>query len=359
MEQWAEDAEKAGHAIMGVKGKSVLSRNIQLPECVPIDYMHAVLEGVFKSLMKSWFDTSNHRMPFYLGRDVKTINKKAKRICPPSEFTRTIRPIDTLAYWKASELKSWMLHLALPLFKDHLPSEYLNHLALLVCAMHIHLNDQISLSDLETANSMLCTFYRLVPELYPIEMCKPNFHSLIHIDAFVKLWGPLWSYSMFGYESMNGFLKTTYHGTRQVLQQLVFTTMLKQQLRFREASKDHRGRHLLGEHTYTLGKIRTHKLSSDDKEALRELRETHDLAEHTCLQVAGRILRDSTIFHSRLHKTDGAKNNRICQFMFDGHTGVAEIDFFHHSLRTFCYAQNIPVIIFFIHGHYSIISTSQ
>ena len=83
---------------MGVKGKSVFADDIQLPECVPIDYKHAVLEGVFKCLMKTWFDSSNHRMPFYLGRDVKTINKKAKQICPPSEFTRTIRPIETLAY---------------------------------------------------------------------------------------------------------------------------------------------------------------------------------------------------------------------------------------------------------------------
>lgn len=159
--------------------------------------------------------------------------------------------------------------------------------------MHI---DQISLSDLEIADRMLSTFYQLVPELYPREMCKPNFHSLIHIGAFVRLWGPVWCYSMFGYESMNGFLKMTYHGTRQVLQQLVFTTMLKQQLRFRQASDEHRGKHLLGDHTYALGKIKTHKLSLADKEALRELPKTYDLAEQASLQVAGRILWDSIFF---------------------------------------------------------------
>ena len=184
--------------------------------------------------------------------------------------------------------------------------------------MHIHLNDQISLFDLETADRMLSTFYQLVPELYPRELCKPNFHSLIHIGAFVKLWGPVWSYSMFCYESMNGFLKMTYHVTRQVLQQLVFTTMLKQQLRFRQASDEHKGRHLLGDHTYALGKIKTHKLSLGDKEALRELPEIYDLAEQTSLQVAGRILQNSTLFYSCLHGTDGAKNNRVCQFSFDG-----------------------------------------
>ena len=275
--------------------------------------MHAVLEGVFESLMKSWFDTSNHRMAFYLGKDVKSINKKAKQISPPSEFSRAIRPIDTLPFWKASELRYWLLHLALPTFKDYLPSEYVHHLALLVCAMHIHLNDQIPLSDLAIADQMLCTFYRLIPELYPMDLCKPNFHSLIHLSRFVKLWGPLWPFSMFGYESMNGFLKMTYHGTRQVLQQLVFTTMLKQQVHFRSAFNEQKRRHPLGDNTYALGKIKTYKLSPSDKLALRVLHETQDLAEQSCLQVAGRILRGSTLFYNCFHKNYGSKNNRICQ----------------------------------------------
>lgn len=84
----------------------------------------------------------------------------------------------------------------------------------------------------------------------------------------------------------------TYHGTRQVLQQLVFTTM---QLRFRQASNKHRIRHLLGDHTYALRKIKTHKLSLDDKEAVRKLPETYDLAEQTSLPVPGHILRDSNL----------------------------------------------------------------
>ena len=110
--------------------------------------------------------------------------------------------------------------------------------------------------------------------------------------------------------------------------QLVFTTMLKQQLRFRQASDEHMGKHLLGDHTYALGKIKTHKLSLDDKEALRELPETCNLAEEVSLQVAGRILRDSTLFYSCLYGTDGAKNNRVYQFVFDREVGVAEVDFF-------------------------------
>ena len=60
----------------------------------------------------------------------------------------------------------------------------------------------------------------------------------------------------------------------------------------------------------------------------KKLYVSYDFADQTSLQVAGRILRDSTLFYSCLHRTDGAKNNRICQFAFDGEVGVAEVDFF-------------------------------
>ena len=110
---------------------------------------------------------------------------------------------------------------------------------------------------------------------------------------------------------------------------------------------------------HALGKIKSYKLSLDDKEALHELPETCHLADQASLQVAGRILQDSTLFYSCLHRTDGAKNNRVCQFAFDGEVGVAEVDFFYCSFRTACYAQDIPIIIYYIHGHYSLVLSTQ
>ena len=222
--------------------------------------------------------------------------------------------------------------ISLPLLKDHLPSEYINHLALLVCAMHILLSDRITPSDLSTADRMLNTFYRLMPELYPEEMCKPNYHSLIHICRFVKLWGPLWAYS--GYENMDGFLKTTFHGTRQVLK-LVFTTLLKQRLQFENASDGCRGRQKIDEHTYVLGKIRQHKLGPAEKYALSECTETYLLATRSYVQVAGWILRESTIFYSCLHSREGSKNNWVCLYIINGQAGVGEVDYFMITPKPF------------------------
>lgn len=130
---------------------------------------------------------------------------------------------------------------------------------------------------------------------------------------------------------MNGFLKTTFHGTRQVLKQLVFTTLLKQRLRFEDASDDCRGRHKIEEHTYALGKIRQHKLGPADKDVLSECTETYLLATRSRVQVAGQILRESTVFYSCLLNREGSKNNRVYLYVINGQAGVGEIDYLYDN----------------------------
>ena len=44
--------------------------------------------------------------------------------------------------------------------------------------------------------------------------CTMNVHMLKHLPACVANWGPLWAYSCFHFESVNGHLKAHYHGTR-------------------------------------------------------------------------------------------------------------------------------------------------
>ncbi len=76
--------------------------------------MHAVLEGVTKSLFNSWFDTKHHQSRFYLGRKMKEIDKALLRIKPSYEFRRTPRSIHTSKYWKVSEYRAWLLIYSIP-----------------------------------------------------------------------------------------------------------------------------------------------------------------------------------------------------------------------------------------------------
>ena len=47
-------------------------------------------------------------------------------------------------------------------------------------------------------------------------------HALSHVCDYVRWWGPLWTHSSFGFESLNGHLHRLFHGCAQVIDQMVF-----------------------------------------------------------------------------------------------------------------------------------------
>ncbi len=63
---------------------------------------------------------------------------------------------------------------------------------------------------------MLTDFYVMLPELYGINGCTLNAHSLTHLAHYVRLWGPLWTQSLFGFESMNGHMVSMLHSKRKL-----------------------------------------------------------------------------------------------------------------------------------------------
>lgn len=50
----------------GIKGKILLSQAINLPNAIPLDYMHLVCLGIFKSLLLKWFDSSS-KNEYFIG----------------------------------------------------------------------------------------------------------------------------------------------------------------------------------------------------------------------------------------------------------------------------------------------------
>ena len=228
--KWADEAQKLKRPVFGVKGQSVLSEHINIIKSVPVDYMHAVLEGITKSLFNCWFNPNYHKSKFYLGRKIPDIDRALLRIKSPHEFRRTPRSIRTSKYWKAAEYRAWLLCYAMPVLSNFLPRDYLHHLSLLVTSLHVLLGTSINSSNLEATHFMLMRFYELIPHLYPQILCTMNAHSLIHLCDFVHRWGPLWCYSTFGFENFIGYMKKHCHGTRNVLPQLVHAVTLRQTL---------------------------------------------------------------------------------------------------------------------------------
>ena len=214
-EDLAKKAERTGQAQYGIKGKAMLADIIELPQCIPPDYMHSILEGIFKQLMKYWFDSKFHSHPFSLRKFMNKINDLLLKIKSIKEIQRQPRPLDMMSFYKASEYRAWLLFYAFPIVAQFLPPEYSHHLSLLVSSLHILLSDHININDLDTAHRMLCAFYQSGGDLYSPSIYTANMHLLQHTVPLVRLWGPLWCYSMFGFENFNGVLGATFHGSRE------------------------------------------------------------------------------------------------------------------------------------------------
>ena len=208
-----------------------------------------------------------------------SINRQISKIKPTNEIQRLPRSLDSIAFYKASEYRAWMLFYGLPILSNFLPAEYTHHLSLLVSSLHIIFSDCIYQEDLDIAHSLLSTFYESTGRLYSDSIYTANMHSLIHTVPLVQLWGPLWAYSMFGFENLNGYISTTFHGTQRIVFQISFNIQLLQtlpdkleELSASESTQEYiknlfsNNKNMLeiGEHTYALGKIRSHQLTTDE-----------------------------------------------------------------------------------------------
>ena len=350
----AEEAEESRTAVFGVKGKSVLSSHIDITQSVPTDYMHAVLEGVTKALLSTSLDTKFHTRRFYLGAPstTKEIDKRLGRIKPPQEFRRTPRSISSYKQWKASEFRAWLLFYSLPVLTGLLPADYIYHLSLFVSGMHLLLSDMVSSAEIGLAHSLLSDFYKLTPKLYPVEICTMNLHSLIHLSQFVRLWGPLWCYSCFGFESMNGHLRKSCHGTRLVLTQLIHNVRMRQLLPIKCKTMASSATPMVANFIKTLTDCETKNVHCDIEVKGRVIHKQVDESSASALFSAGfidsvdplptlpvceRIRHNSTLYSTTSNK-QRARDGSICIFNYQS-------TILFGSIAQFCFARHVAVAI--------------
>lgn len=210
---------------IGFKGESGLMHlegyNLALGT-VP-DYMHGVLLGVTKMLLNKWFSPSQSKQAYFIGKDLKAISKRMKNIKPPDKIERLPRDLEKhYNHFKATELQSWLLYYAYPCVQGFLKEEYLENLVCLSEGIHILLRDSITQELRETAVDLLDQFYSSFYRLYGEGSSGLNIHNTgIHLVEYVKLWGPMWSWSCFPFEDANAMLLQAVHGTGLVLKQVM------------------------------------------------------------------------------------------------------------------------------------------
>ncbi|XP_070537248.1 uncharacterized protein [Ptychodera flava] len=231
--QDAKTATEQGKIVNGIKGPCWFGglNHYDLTNGTGIDYMHCVLQGVMKTLFSLWFDTTNSSEDFNISHKIHQVDKRLEEIHPPNEISRCPRSLEGhRKYWKASEVRSFLLYYGLAVLFGILPDTYYQHFALLSEAIFILIQESISVEQLELTDNLLQHFCLLFAGLYGERYMTHNVHSLLHLTEDVKQLGPVWTHSCFHFEDTNGFLLKLIHGTQNVQFQILSAVSLVQNL---------------------------------------------------------------------------------------------------------------------------------
>ena len=137
---------------------------------------------------------------------MEIVDERLNQILPTFKVKRLPWSIsEHLKYWKASELRSFLLFYGLPTLYDLLPDNYFSHYTLFVNAIFILLQESITEADLLESDRLLDGFCESFSNLYHPRFHILNVHQLLHLVDDVRDLGPLYTHSCFAFEDKMDF----------------------------------------------------------------------------------------------------------------------------------------------------------
>ncbi|CAF0800918.1 unnamed protein product [Brachionus calyciflorus] len=224
------NAEKTKKRSNGIKGFTYLSNWISIPDCVLLDYMHLSLEGMTNWFLDHWLSDTN--TPYYLGRVLLLLDKRAMKAKYPIEFSRRQRSFNERNRFKANELRNLAFYLIPAVMFDFLPAEYYNNVLCYLVFLRILTKEAITLEDLDDAKNLIIFFYKSFEKLYGVEAVTFNLHGHIHLVDQVKKFGPINKISTFPFEGMFKHSKEYLSGTRGLVNQIAQGLQLEKYLSY-------------------------------------------------------------------------------------------------------------------------------
>lgn len=224
-----QKALETGNTVNGIKGLSPMVgfKNFDLVRSFVTDYMHAIPLGVVKNLIAFWWGTGNSKQPFYILPKFKAIiNQRIAKVKSCRFTNRKIEPLDHYNTFKASQFRDFLLYYY-PILDGFLDKKYYNHFRLLSSAIYTLLQPTISKNELDDAKNKLQSFVTTYQTYYGKTSMTMNVHCLLHLADCVENMGPLWSFSMFCFESFNNRLKQFGKNSNNVVNQIAEKIAMK------------------------------------------------------------------------------------------------------------------------------------
>ena len=197
----------------------------------PLDYMHLVLLGVVRRMLRLWLGTSDFKVTsfssnFRLCGKVND-NKIKERVSAcadniTTEFQRRPRQMDENKYFKAHEYRTLMCYTIPFIFKGVFNNDKVySHFLLLVVSFRVMLGKKPTPSAVQYVRDLLKKFVVEMHELYGTVHMTYSVHGLLHIADDYERYGVLDTISAFPFESYMQTLKGYVSRPGQELQQIV------------------------------------------------------------------------------------------------------------------------------------------
>lgn len=230
----AKRVEASGTPIHGIKGQSVMAvfDHVNVIDSFAIDYMHGIALGIFKDLLMIWLGIKRipeHSNLIYKIKSVenrKIFNKRILNLKPHLTFNRKPRSIFEVLNFKASELLYCMFYYVRYALNGLLPTRVIKHFEKLSSGIYTLCQKNIKFSEVREACTMLNDFANEYEEIYGPGAVTMNLHLLKHYFDVISNCGPLWSYSLFGFENSIGQLKKYVVGKTDVLSQISYKYLI-------------------------------------------------------------------------------------------------------------------------------------
>ncbi|XP_035703854.1 uncharacterized protein LOC118434429 [Folsomia candida] len=185
---------------------------------VVLDYMHLICLGVVKKLLKCWKRGPMHKEGKYTIYEISDrLIQLRKFVC--SEFNRKPRPLSELEFWKATELRNFLLYFGPFALKGLLSSEKYEHFMALSIATRILLSNNRNWYNY--ARHLMFEFTKNIGKLYHDQFLVYNVHSLIHLTDDADKFGSLEKVNAFAFENSMQSLKKMLRGKSRHLPQVI------------------------------------------------------------------------------------------------------------------------------------------
>ncbi|XP_052130279.1 uncharacterized protein LOC127751196 isoform X1 [Frankliniella occidentalis] len=217
----ANKAASARTASHGVKGASYLYIMVNtMILSTSIDTLHCIYLGCMHQLMDLWFHKSHKDEPYSLYKVTKVVSTLLTSIKPPHFVKRLPRSLDHFANFKGFEFLMLFFYYLVPILQGTMKQVFYHNFKLLVAGVSLINKQSVSLADIAEAKCLLNQFVIDFEELYGLRNMSFNIHLVLHLPSVVEALGPAFHTSCFGFEDLNGKLRSLIHGSRYAGSQL-------------------------------------------------------------------------------------------------------------------------------------------